>query len=82
MGYTTDFTLTGCGEEAPDFWKRCYFNGKVTDSKHGEIILVTKNFAVRNFKERFKAQLIAHPTMPPEDVLTMVFDEFGIEEWL
>jgi hypothetical protein len=76
------FTLTGCGEEAPDFWKRCYFNGKVTNNKHGEVILVSKNFTVWNFKQRFKAQLISNPMIPPEDVLTMVFDEFGIEEWL
>ena len=44
--------------------------------------MVSKNFTVRNFKQRFIAQLIANPMTSPEDVLAMVFNEFGIEEWL
>ena len=77
------FTLTGTGEEPPDFWKRVYLNGENIESKHGEVILLTKgkDFTVHNFKERFKAVLAANPNLPPEDVLSAVIDEFGIEEW-
>ena len=77
------FTLTGTGEESPDFWKWVYLNGENIESKHGEVILLTKgkDFTVHNFKERFKAVLAANPNLPPEEVLSAVIDEFGIEEW-
>lgn len=75
------FTVTGTGEETPDFWKRVYLNGEKIESKHGDVILFTKQFTVHNFKERFKAELVANPNLAPEDVLSLVINEFGIEEW-
>lgn len=75
------FTVTGTGEESPDFWKRVYLNGEKIESKRGEVILVTKDFTVHNFKERFKAELVAKPNLTPEEVLSLVINEFGIEEW-
>lgn len=75
------FTVTGVGEEAPDFWKRSYLNGQMIQEKDGQVVLFSKHFSIYNFRERFKHIATSKPSLSAIEVLDIVINEFGMEEW-